>query len=226
MRQNTLAAAGRLGERFPRGRPVALSGAEGRATFDGIARIGGAAFRVVAVPLQFGDGTTVGTLYLATSLDAAYAEELARLAGTRTAIAQRRADGGEHAAGRRGARVRIGGRAASRRRARSSLNGESYAFRRLVAVGDTAFYALGSIDESSRGAMRQAMRNLVLHRGRRDRAGAARQHHAGAPAGADRSASSRRSLARMAASHDVTSRAAADRIEPRARRAHRRPSTT
>jgi len=43
-----------------------------------------------------------------------------------------------------------------------ALDGESYAFRRLVAVGDTVFYALGSIDESSRAAMRDAMRSLAL----------------------------------------------------------------
>ena len=42
-----------------------------------------------------------------------------------------------------------------------TLGGESYAFRRLVAVGDTMFYALGSIDESSRGATRNAMRSLA-----------------------------------------------------------------
>ena len=36
-----------------------------------------------------------------------------------------------------------------------------------------SFYALGSIDESSRGAMRQAMRNLALTAVGRDRAGAA-----------------------------------------------------
>ncbi len=53
--------AQRLGERFPRGRPVALASAKDGHTFDGIARMGGAVFRVVAVPLEFSDGTTVGT---------------------------------------------------------------------------------------------------------------------------------------------------------------------
>ena len=43
-----------------------------------------------------------------------------------------------------------------------ALDGESYAFRRLVAVGDTVFYALGSIDESSQAAMRDAMQSLAL----------------------------------------------------------------
>jgi len=43
-----------------------------------------------------------------------------------------------------------------------ALDGESHAFRRLVAVGDTVFYALGSIDESSQAAMRDSMRSLAL----------------------------------------------------------------
>jgi putative nucleotidyltransferase with HDIG domain len=85
LRQNTLAAAGRLGERFTRGRAVALPNSR-EGNFDGVARVAGGVFRVVAVPLQFGDGATVGALYLATSLDAGYVEELARLAGTKTAI--------------------------------------------------------------------------------------------------------------------------------------------
>ncbi len=204
MHQNTLAAAGRLGERFPRGRPVALSAARERA-FDGIARMAGAAFRVVAVPLQFSDGTTVGTLYLATSLDAAYAEELARLAGTRTAILS---DGLMLASTLPAGAAREFESAVAATRPDAGtipLNGESYAFRRLVAVGDTAFYALGSIDESSRGAMRQAMRNLLF-----TAVGAIALALLGSltlarllarPIGQLST-----SLARMAASHDVTSR--------------------
>ena len=205
MRQNTLAAAGHLGERFPRGRPVALATAKDGNTFDGIARMGGAVFRVVAVPLQFSDGTTVGTLYLATSLDAAYAEELARLAGTRTAIIS---DGLMLASTLpSGAAREFESAVASTRPDAGTmpLNGESYAFRRLVAVGDTVFYALGSIDESSRGAMRQAMRNLGFIA-----VGAIVLALVGSltlarllarPIGQLST-----SLARMAASHDVTSR--------------------
>ena len=41
------------------------------------------------------------------------------------------------------------------------LGGELYAFRRLVQVGDTTFYGLGSIDESSQGATRAAMLSLA-----------------------------------------------------------------
>jgi putative nucleotidyltransferase with HDIG domain len=43
----------------------------------------------------------------------------------------------------------------------ATLDGEQYAFRRLVAVGDTVFYALSSVDQSSRSAMRDAMTSLA-----------------------------------------------------------------
>ena len=203
--QNTLAAAGRMGERFPRGRPVALPAAKDGATFDGIAHMSGAAFRVVAVPLQFSDATTFGTLLLATSLDAGYAEELARLAGTRTAII---GNGLMLAttlpAG--AAREFESAVAATRPDAGTrTLNGESYAYRRLVAVGDTSFYALGSIDESSRGAMSRARRNLAF-----TAVGALLLALLGSVSLARLLARPvgqlSTSLARMAASHDVTSR--------------------
>ncbi len=162
MHQNTMAAAGRLSDRWPRGRPVALvTGKEGN-TADGIARMGDATFRVVAVPLELSDGTTIGTLYLATSLDANYAAELARLAGTRTAIIS---DGLVLASTLTPQAARQFESAVAVARPVDgviALDGESHAFRRLVGVGDTVFYALGSIDESSRGPMRQAMQNLSL----------------------------------------------------------------
>ncbi len=204
MHQNALASAGRMGERFPRGRAVALaSGREG--TFDGIARMGESVFRVVAVPLRFGDGTSVGTLYLATSLDGAYAEELARLAGTKTAIIS---DGLMLASTLPpGVAREFESKVAATRLEADTipLNGESYAYRRLVAVGGTSFYALGSIDESSRGAMRQAMGNLAL-----TAVGASILALVGSLTLARLLSQPIRrlakSLSQMAASHDVTSR--------------------
>jgi putative nucleotidyltransferase with HDIG domain len=159
VRQNTLAAAGRLGERFPRGRPLTLPNSR-EGTVDGIAHLASGVFRVVAVPLQFGDGATVGSLYLATSLDAGYVEELARLAGTKTAIVS---DGLLVASTLPAGVAREFELAVAARKPAAGilpLNGESYAFRPLVTIGETAFYALGSIDESTRGVMRQAMVSL------------------------------------------------------------------
>ncbi len=221
MHQNTLAAAG------PHGRALAARPAggavdqQGPARFDGIARMGGAAFRVVAVPLQFGDGTTIGTLYLATSLDAAYAEELARLAGTRTAIVS---DGLLVASTLPPGAAREFEAAVAATPAATPAPSRSTASRTRSGgwsrSATRSFYALGSIDESSRGAMRQAMRNLAFIA-----VGAIALALVGSltlarllsePIGRLST-----SLAAMAASHDVTIAAAAHRIEPRARRAHR-----
>jgi putative nucleotidyltransferase with HDIG domain len=162
MRQNTISAAGRLADRWPRGRPVLLVPNRETGSVDGIAHMGDASFRVVAVPLTLNDGSTIGTLYLAERLDAAYAAELSRLSGTRTAIIS---DGLVLASTLAPQAARQFESAVAVTKPVDgvlALDGESYAFRRLVGIGDTVFYALGSIDESSRGAVGRAMRNLGL----------------------------------------------------------------
>ena len=182
-----------------------------------------ATFRVVAVPLQFGDGTTIGTLYLATSLDAAYAEELAPAGGHADGDRQRRSAGGQHAAAAARARIRSGGGGdAGRSTARSTLDGESYAFRRLVAVGDTV--VLRARLDRRVVARRHAPGDVEPRRSSRIGAigaRAARQRHA--RAAADRSDRPAVDVARARWPRRTTSTlaAAADRIEPRARRAHR-----
>ena len=160
-RQITLAAAGRLADRWPPGRPVLLVTGKDRQTFDGVARMGGIVFRVVAVPLQL-DETSIGTLYVASSLDQRYTEELAALTSTRTAIVS---DGLLLASTLPLEAARQFETAVRERRPSEGtlmIGGEAYAFRRLVEVGDASFYALGSIDESSRAATRQAMGSLAL----------------------------------------------------------------
>jgi putative nucleotidyltransferase with HDIG domain len=156
-----LGAAGRMADRWPRDRPVSLSANQGEDSFDGVARLGNDVFRVVTVPLLL-DDATIGMLYVATSLDRQYAEELDRLAGTRIAIVS---DGLVQA-------TTLSTPASHRFESAIAvsppvdgtltLDGESYAFRRLVAVGNTVFYALGSVDQSSQVAMRDAMRSLAL----------------------------------------------------------------
>jgi putative nucleotidyltransferase with HDIG domain len=149
-------ATGRMGDRWPRGRkaPVLTS------DVDGIARVGDAVFRIVAVPLQLPDAV-VGTLYVATSLDARFAEELAHLSGTRTAIVSEdlllTSTLPDKAAAEFESRVA----AARPVEGTTALDGESYAFRRLVSIGDTAIYALSSIDDSSRAALRNATASLA-----------------------------------------------------------------
>jgi putative nucleotidyltransferase with HDIG domain len=160
-RQNTIGAAGRFADRWPRGRAASFAGGTDGGAFDGIARAANGVFRVVAVPLRL-DDARIGTFYAATSLDQAYADELARLAGSRIAIVS-------------GGRVLASTLTPPAAREFEShvasttptdgtmpLDGDLHAFRRLVAVGDTSFYALGSIDELSRSTQRAAMRTMAF----------------------------------------------------------------
>ena len=159
--QNTIAAAGRLADRWPAGRPVALTGATTDA-FDGVARMGGSTFRTVAVPLVLDDGATIGTLYLATSLDQQYADDLKQLSRAEVAIVN---DGLLLASTlpREAAREFEAALAQPRPDNTVSLDGESYAFRRLVQVPPAAgFYALASIDEASRPALATVERDLAM----------------------------------------------------------------
>src|SRR5262249_11146975 len=80
-----LAAAGRYADRWPAGQ-IAVLGTTRTTDFDGVVPRGNETFRIVTVPLIINDGTMIGTLYLATSLDRRYAEELKTLARTETAI--------------------------------------------------------------------------------------------------------------------------------------------
>ena len=186
--QITLAAAGRLGDRWPRGRPIALVGAKAGDGLDGVVRASGLLFRVVSVPLQLAD-VPIGTLYLATDLDQRYAEELATLADARTAIVS---DGLLVASTLPSAAAREFEAAPESRLpvGNVTLDGQSYAFRRLVQVGSTSFYALGSIDESSRGGHadgdsrpgRAIAAGAACARARRELLARAHAHRAGRPA--------------------------------------------
>jgi putative nucleotidyltransferase with HDIG domain len=157
--QITLAAAGRLGDRWPRGRPVALADAKPVEIADGVIRAGRLLFRVVSVPLLLND-VPIATLYLATHLDRHYAEELETLANARTAIVS---DGLIAASTLPAAAEREFESAVESRQpiGTVTLDRDSYAFRRLVQIGTTSFYALGSIDESSRNATSKAIQDLI-----------------------------------------------------------------
>jgi putative nucleotidyltransferase with HDIG domain len=162
--QMTLSAAGRMADRWPRSRPVSLVPSkvpDDTESFDGVARMGDGVFRVVTVPLLL-DAVTIGTLYVATSLDQRYAQELERLAGNRIAIIGDGLVVATTLSGPASRQFESAVAIATPVDGTMALDGESYAFRRLVAVGDTVFYALASIDQSSQAAMRAAMRSLAL----------------------------------------------------------------
>jgi len=161
--QNTMAASGRLADRWPEGRPVAPVGA-GRDTpvVDGVSQVNGTWFRLVSVPLVLDDGSTIGMLYLATSLDQKYADDLKRLSRAETAILT---DGLMLATTLPREAARQFEAAVAQSRAvdgQAVLDGESYAFRRLVQVGPAGFYALASIDDSSRAVLATLRRDLAF----------------------------------------------------------------
>lgn len=161
-RGRALAAAGRLSDRWRTGQAVPLVTDNGQPAQDGIVHIGADIFRVVTVPLTVGDGTPVGTLYLATTLDRRFAQDLSGLARTETAIVS---DG----------RLVTSTLADDVQRDFAGavptihdeegtvvLAGESHAFRRLVQIGDTSVYALASVDAAARPAIRETNRALGL----------------------------------------------------------------
>jgi putative nucleotidyltransferase with HDIG domain len=164
--QNTLAATGRLADRWQRGRAVNVIASEGDAadagTYDGVVHLDGHTFRVVTVPLLLNTDTLIGTLYVASSLDRAYANSLESLSRTQIAIVSQ---------GRTIASTLEPGTVAEFEAGVGRMNvndgimdlrGESYAYRRLFQIGDSSFYALASIDDASRPALRSGMRNLGL----------------------------------------------------------------
>jgi putative nucleotidyltransferase with HDIG domain len=158
--QIALASAGPLADRWAAGQHVTLVG-DGRSTFDGVVRTGAGTFRVIAVPLVLDDGTSIATLYVATSLDRRYAEQLAALSRTRTAIVS---DGLLVASTMPTDAEREFESVVARSGATEGtldVGGETLAFRRLVKIDDTGFYAIASIDESARAATSDAVRALV-----------------------------------------------------------------
>ena len=158
----TLAAAGRLADRWPTGRAHGLNGSTDTDGLESVVDMNGSRFRVVMVPLLLDDGGIIGTLNVATSLDRHYAEELKSLSRSEIAII---CDGLLSASTLTPeAAHEFESTMARSKTAEGSvrLGGESHAFRRLVNIGGTSFYALTSIDASSRVAMRETARSLGL----------------------------------------------------------------
>src|SRR5437762_1889561 len=160
-RATTLAAVGRLADRWPAGRPVTPPARrENGDSVDGVLQTGGDTFRVVTVPLQLED-VTIGSLYLATVLDRRYADQLDRLARARTAVLH---DGVVIATTLSPAAAREFERALARGNAQQGivpLEGGSHAYLQLAAAGPASFYALSSIDEASGAAMRRTNQSLA-----------------------------------------------------------------
>lgn len=160
--QNTLGSAGSLRDRWPLGHPVSLvpTGSEA-SSYNGVVEAGDRVFRVVAVPLLFAD-TAIGTLNVATSLDLDYARLLAELSGAHVVIMR---NGRAIASTLRPAATAAFEAAqlsSSASEGTYTLDREPHAFRQLVDLGETKFYALDSIEASSQRAMAKTMRNLSV----------------------------------------------------------------
>ncbi|HEX4346068.1 MAG TPA: cache domain-containing protein, partial [Vicinamibacterales bacterium] len=160
-----MAASGRMADRWPRGRPVpAAGGAKDSVTGDSVAQISGTWFRLVSVPLVLDDGSLIGTLYLASSLDRQYADDLKRLFRADTAIVS---DGIVLATTLRSQAAKQFEAALSNSHdpgGQLTLDGESYAYRRLVQIGSSqaGLYALDSIDEASQPVLAELRHDLLF----------------------------------------------------------------
>jgi putative nucleotidyltransferase with HDIG domain len=162
-RDTTLASAGRLGHLWPEGRPIALArDSQGPGSLDGVIGAGNIAFRIVSVPLMLDDGTTIATLYVATALDQHFAQQLAELSRTPTAVV---VDGAIVASTLPAAtRAEFEARLPTLNAPAGTMNtaDDSLAYQRLVQIGTTSIYAIASIDESARSTVAAAMRALAL----------------------------------------------------------------
>jgi putative nucleotidyltransferase with HDIG domain len=159
----TLAASGPMAAAWSAGHSVPLlTDSLAVVATDSVAHIGDATFRVVSVPLTVSDGSTLGSLYLATKLDRRFAQQLGELAHAQIAIvttgevvASTLAPDTEAIFEHAVPLLDAGG-------GTLDLRGESNAYRRLFIVGDTAFYALTSIDDAARAAVRETTSTLLL----------------------------------------------------------------
>src|SRR5262249_15247933 len=73
----SLAASGKLADRWLPGRPMIAPAQRDRAEVgDTVLQSGGEALRVITIPLVLDDGVSIGSLELVTALDRRYAEQL------------------------------------------------------------------------------------------------------------------------------------------------------
>ena len=160
--QRTLAAVGPLAKQWPRGGRAAFEvHPVSAAANDGIVHVADRVYRSAWVDLRLQD-QTIGRLYVSTLLSDAYASALAHIANAQIAVVN---DGRLISGTLTGAAARDFDRTVAVRglpEGTVDLSGESFAFRRLVSMGEVSFYALGSIDALSEAGTTAALRTLAL----------------------------------------------------------------
>jgi putative nucleotidyltransferase with HDIG domain len=154
----TVASGGEAGPAWPAGLRLRVAAGRGRA--DQIVRLPDGAFRAVAVPLEL-DDAQIGHLVLATRVDRAFAERLAAAAGAgivvldgKTLLASSLPPHLEAALGE--SEVTGGADEGS-----AVLAGETFAWRRILSLGDARFLVLSSVDAMAGPAMREAFRAVA-----------------------------------------------------------------
>ena len=152
------AAVGAEGERWPAGERVNL-GPHAQTTFSGVAVLPTGAFRISAARLTLED-RDVGTLVLATSLDAKYARGLEELSRANIVITvdDKVIASTVPAAVARDLAAAAGHDLGNERR----LAGEDYALGTLLNSGPVRIYTLTSIDSAARAATQNALMTLAM----------------------------------------------------------------
>ena len=156
----TLAAAGRMNERWSKASTQSRRYQDDSAGDDQLLDADGALFRVVRVALTLDDGATIGWLDLGIALDRHYAETLDQISRRRTAILH----GGTVVATTLTSDQSIDFERDLRAHARPagmvSLAGHTYAFREIASIESARVYALSSVDDAVSDIMDRF--NIVL----------------------------------------------------------------
>ncbi len=156
-----VASGGRQASSWPRGSVVG-TGPEGVAS-DRVVVAGTGAYRVVyrmlSVPLQFGDAT-IGSLELGTALDDAYVKELAQLSRGHAAIVRGKMILATTLDVETAAGLAAQSTAGATQAQVVDLAGVSWTIQSLSQVDDVRFVALGSVDAAAAGQTAAALTSL------------------------------------------------------------------
>lgn len=157
--QRTIAATGRLGAAWAPGSRLPFDESREPDRGDRVVTLPSGVFRALSVPLAYSDAP-IGTLYVATALNDAYAAELSGLSGANTAIV---IDGRVVGSTLTPAQASDAARAIAGRPDTEgivTLSSEAHVFRRLFRAGPADFYLFGSIERASGDALQAAIVRL------------------------------------------------------------------
>ena len=153
-----IASGGRLASAWHPGSAAVVD--EGTEPADRVSERSSGPFRVVSVPLVFGE-SRIGTLLVATALDTAYARELKDLSRAEIAVVIEGRVIATTLDGSLGDAF-AGATATLPEQGIVRLSEEQFAVRRLFRVGDADFIAAASIDQIASAEHRDALRALAL----------------------------------------------------------------